>query len=79
MESILYLMDKFGVWDELSMGVADFPVISYLIKQYQSDLNKQVKISIMPGLVPGAQYSFKELLTDKVRDMVSTHYWTGFN
>ena len=53
--------------------------MSYLIKRYQSDLNKQVKISIMPGLVPGAQYSFKELLTDKVRDMVSTHYWTGFN
>ena len=70
-------MDKFGVGDEfiheLSMAVDDFPVKSYLIKQCQSDLNKEVKISTTPGLAPGAQYSFKELLTDKVRDMVSTH------
>ena len=77
-ESILFLMDKFGVGDEfiheLSMAVDDFPVKSYLIKQCRSDLNKQVKISTTPGLAPGAQYSFKELLTDKVRDMVSTHY-----
>ena len=78
-ETILFLMDKFGVGDEfiheLSMAVDDFPVKSYLIKQCRSDLNKQVKISTTPGLAPGAQYSFKELLTDKVRDMVSTHYW----
>ena len=77
-ESILFLMDKFGVGDEfiheLSMAVDDFPVKSYLIKQCRSDLNKQVNISTTPGLAPGAQYSFKELLTDKVRDMVSTHW-----
>ena len=82
-ETILFLMAKFGVGDEfireLSMAVDDFPVKSYLIKQCRSDLNKQVKISTTPGLAPGAQYFFKELLTDKVRDMVSIHYWIGFN
>ena len=82
-ETILFLMAKFGVGDEfiheLAMAVDDFPVKSYLIKQCRSDLNKQVKISTTPGLAPGAQYSFKELLTDKVRDMVSIHYWIGFN
>jgi len=82
-ESKLFLKDKFGVGDEFiheqSMAVDDFLVKSYiLIKQCRSDLNKQVKISTMPGLVTGAQYSFKELLSDKVRDMVSSYYWTGF-
>ena len=78
-------MDKFGVGDdfihELSMVVDDFPIKSYLIKQCRSELNKQAKITTTPGLAPGAQYSFKELLTDKVRDMVSTATWcqTGFN
>lgn len=74
-ESILYLMDKFGVSDnfmhELTMVVEDFPVKSYLIKHLRTELNKQVKITTTPGLAPGAQYSFKELLTDKVRAMVS--------
>ena len=77
-ESILFLMDKFGVGDEfiheLSMAVVDFPVKSYLIKQCRSDLNKQVNISTTPGLAPGARYSFKELLTDKARDMVNSRY-----
>ena len=75
-ESILFLMDKFGVGDEfvheLSMAVEDFPIKSYLIKQCRSELNKQVKITTTPGLAPGAQHSFKELLADKVREMVST-------
>lgn len=53
------------------MAVDDFPVKSYLIKQCRSDLNKQVKISTTPDLAPGVQYSFKELLIDKVKDMVS--------
>ena len=52
------------------MAVSDFPVKSYLIKQCRSDQNKQVKISATPGLAPGTQYSFKDVLTDKVRDMV---------
>ena len=56
------------------MAVVDFPVKSYLIKKCRSDLNKQVIISTTPGLAPGAWYSFKELLTDKARDMVSTLY-----
>ena len=54
-------------------------LLSYLIKQCRSDLNKQVNISTTPGLAPGARYSFKELLTDKARDMVNTRYKTGFN
>jgi len=76
-ESILYLMDKFGVSDnfmhELTMVVEDFPVKSYLIKHLRTELNKQVKITTTPSLAPGVQYSlyFKELLTDKVRAMVS--------
>ena len=83
-ETILFLMDKFGVGDELfihklSIAIDPFPVKSYLIKQCRSDLNKQVKISTTSGLAPGTQYSFKALLTDKVRDMVRAHYWIGFN
>ncbi|KAJ7365765.1 hypothetical protein OS493_002482 [Desmophyllum pertusum] len=66
-------MDKFGVGDEfvheLSMAVEDFPIKSYLIKQCRSELNKQVQITTTPGLAPGAQHSFKELLADKVREM----------
>jgi len=73
-ESILFLMDKFGVSDEfvyeLSMVIEDFPVKSYLIKQCRSNLNKQVKITTTPGLAPGAQHSFKLLLAEKVKDMV---------
>ena len=55
-ESILYLMDKFGVGDEfvheLSMSVAEFPIKSYLIKQRRAQLNGQVKITTTPGLAP---------------------------
>ena len=74
-ESILFLMDKFGVSDEfvheLSMVIKDFPIKSYLIKQCRFNLNKQVKIATTPGLAPGAQHSFKLLLAEKVKDMVS--------
>lgn len=74
-ESILFLMDKFGVSDEfvheLSMVIQDFPIKSYLNKQCRSNLNKQVKITTTPGLAPGAQHSFKLLLAEKVKDMVS--------
>ena len=73
-ESILFLMDKFGVGDEfvheLSMVVNDFPVKSYLIKQCRSVLNKEVRITTTPGLAPGAQYSFKTLLAEKIKTMV---------
>ena len=74
-ESIIFLMDKFGVGDEfvheLSIVIEDFPVKSYLIKQCRSHLNSQVKITTTPGLAPGAQHSFKLLLAEKVKDMVS--------
>ena len=69
-------MDKFGVGDEfvheLSMSVADFPIKSYLIKQRRAELNRQVKITTTPGLAPGAQYSFKLLLKERIKDMVGT-------
>ena len=75
-ESILYLMDKFGVGDEfvheLSMSVAEFPIKSYLIKQRRAQLNSQVKITTTPGLAPGAQYSFKSLLKERIKNMVGT-------
>ena len=52
METILFLVDKFGVGNEFihefSMAVDDFSV-KLLIKQCRSDLNKQVKISTTPG------------------------------
>ena len=74
-ESVLFLMDKFGVSDEfvheLSMVIKDFPIESYLIKQCRSNLNKQVKITTTPGLAPGAQHSFKLLLAEKMKDMIS--------
>ena len=68
-------MDKFGVSDEfvheLSMVIEDFPIKSYRNKQCRSNLNKQVKITTTPSLAPGAQDSFKLLLAEKVKDMVS--------
>ena len=74
-ESILYLIDKFGVGDEfmheLSMVVDGLPK-SYLFKQCQKDLNMGCIITSTPGRAPGAQYSFKQLLADRIKHMVST-------
>ena len=72
-ESILYLIDKFGVGDEfiheLSMTVDGMPK-SYLIKQCRKDLNSGCVIKSTPGKAPGAQYSFKELLVEQIKHMV---------
>ena len=74
-ESILYLIDKFGVGDEfmhkLSMVVDGLPK-SYLFKECQTNLNMGCIITATPGRDPGAQYSFKQLLADRVKHMVST-------
>ena len=68
-ESILYLMEKFSVGDEF---VHDFQIKSYLIKQCRAELNRQVNITTTAGQAPGAQYSFKSLLKEKIEDMVGT-------
>ena len=74
-ESILYLIDKFGVGDEfmheLSMVVDGMPK-SYLFKQCRKDLNMGCIITSTPGRAPGAQYSLKQLLADRIKHMVST-------
>ena len=74
-ESILYLIDKFGVGDEfiheLSMIVDGMPK-SYLFKQCRKELNKGCFIKSTPGKAPGAQYSFKELLVERIKHMVCT-------
>ena len=57
---------------ELSMSVTHFPIKSYLIKKRRAELNRQVKITTTPGLAPGAQYSFKSLLKQRIKDMVGT-------
>ena len=75
-ESILYLIDKFGVGDEfvheLSMTIDGLPK-SYLFKQCRTELNKNCIIKSTPGKAPGAQHSFRQLLTDQVQQMVCTY------
>ena len=77
-ESILYLIDKFGVGDEfiheMSMTVDGMPK-SYLIKQCRKDLNSGCFIKSTPGKAPGAQYSFKELLVEQIKHMVCPKYY----
>ena len=64
-ESILYLIDKFGVGDEfiheLTMTVEGLPK-SYLFKQCRNELNESCIIKSTPGKAPGAQHSFSKLL-----------------
>ena len=75
-ESILYLIDIFGVGDEfvheLSMTVYGLPKF-YLFKQCRTELNKNCIIKSTPGKAPGAQHSFRQLLTDQVQQMVCTY------
>ena len=62
-ESILYLIDKFGVGDEfvhiLSMTIDGLPKPS-LFKQCRAGLNKNFVITSTPGKAPGVQHSFKQ-------------------
>jgi len=46
---------------------------SYLIKQLRSDLNKVYHIESVPGIYPGAQCHFEELLVQHVRDHLSAN------
>ncbi|XP_048581436.1 uncharacterized protein LOC125561333 [Nematostella vectensis] len=71
-ESVLFLMDKFGVGDDfiqkVSRIVDGFPR-GYIIKQCRSELNKQCNIRPTPGQVPGAQFSFKERLVEQIKSL----------
>ena len=81
-ESILYLIDKFGVGDEfiheLSMTVEGLPK-SYLFKQCRNALNESCYIKSTPGKAPGAQHSFTKLLADQIQNMVGTNVVTFYN
>ncbi|XP_048576168.1 uncharacterized protein LOC116615454 [Nematostella vectensis] len=76
-ESVLLLMDKFGVGDDFIQKVSSivdgFPR-GYIIKQCHSELNKQCNIRSTPGQVPGAQFYFKERLVEQMKSLMScTH------
>ena len=80
METILYLMDTFGVSDEfvheLSMVIDEIPR-SFLIKQCRNDLNTICHIIPTPGHALGAQHSFKATLIDRIQALVSLDYFTA--
>ena len=80
-ESILYLIDKFGVGDEfiheLTMTVEGLPK-SYLFKQCRNALNESCYIKSTPGKAPGAQHSFSKLLADQIQNMVGTNFVTFY-
>ena len=46
---------------------------SYLIKQLRSDLNKVTHIESVPGIYPGAQCNFEELLTQHAKDYLTAN------
>jgi hypothetical protein len=46
---------------------------SYLVKQKRDQLNKLCHITSTPGEEEGAQVSFKDLLTQRIREHVTTH------
>lgn len=73
-ETVLFLMDKFAVGDafihELSMVVDGMPK-SYLIKQCRDKLNSTCSVKPIPGGQCGAQVSFKESLTNKLKLLVT--------
>ena len=48
---------------------------SYLLKQCRTDLKKSCIIKSTPGKAPGAQHSFRQLLTDQVQQMVGTYMY----
>lgn len=73
-ETVLFLMDKFAVGDafihELSMVIDGMPK-SYLIKQCRDKLNSTCSVKPIPGGQCGAQVSFKESLTNKLKQLVT--------
>ena len=72
-DKIVFLLDKFCVGDsfyhEFSM-YNDLPK-SYLIKQQQTQLNDTCHIVSTPGRAEGAEVSFKELLKERVQDLIN--------
>jgi hypothetical protein len=67
-------MDTFAVGDafihEMSMMVDGMPR-SYLIKQCREKLNNACAVKPTPGPEPGAQLSFRDVLINKLKLMVS--------
>ena len=72
-DKIVFLLDKFCVGDsfyhEFSM-YNDLPK-SYLIKQQQTQLNDTCHIVSTPGRAEGAEVSFKELLKERVQNLIN--------
>ena len=71
-DKIVFLLDKFCVGDsfyQFSM-YNDLPK-SYLIKQQQTQLNDTCHIVSTPGRAEGAEVSFKELLKERVQDLIN--------
>ena len=71
-DKILFLLDKFCVGDsfyhEFSM-YNDLPK-SYIIKQWRTQLNDMCHIVSTPGRAEGGEVSFKELLKERVQDLI---------
>ena len=44
-----------------------------MIKQLRSDLNKVTHIESVPGIYPGAQCNFEELLTQHAKDYLTAN------
>ena len=72
-ESILYLIDKFGVGDEfiheLPVTVEGLPK-SYLFKQCRNERNESCLNKSTPGKAPGAQHTFSKLLAEQIQNML---------
>ena len=72
-DKILFLLDKFCVGDsfyhEFSM-YNDLPK-SNLIKQRRTQLNDMCHIVSTPGRAECAEVSFKELLKERVQDLIN--------
>ena len=76
-DKILFLLDKFCVGDsfyhEFSM-YNDLPK-SYIIKQRRTQLNDMCHIVSTPGRAEGAEVSFKELLKERVQDLIDHSFF----
>lgn len=76
MEKILFLLDKFCFGDcfyhELTMVMDGLPK-SYLVKQRRDQLNNICHVTPTPGIAEGAQMSFNNLLTERIRDHLASH------
>ena len=72
-ESLLFLLDKFGVSDsfahDLTMVFKELPR-SYFIKECRRSTNKNCVIQPIPGNFPGAQISFQAKLKEKIKLLV---------